>query len=91
MEELAAGLIDALVGVGAEVIALRLEQVGRQAFAAVAVVEGQGGGERGNGNAGFDGLRYDAAPGFLAALDDAGEVRIEQQVAQGRVAGRRLP
>ena len=35
MEELAAGLVDALVGVGAEVVALGLEQVGRQAFAAM--------------------------------------------------------
>lgn len=34
-------LVDALVGVGAEEVTLRLQQVGRQAFAAVAVVVGQ--------------------------------------------------
>jgi hypothetical protein len=37
VEELAARLVEALVGVGAEVIALRLQQVGRQPRAAVAV------------------------------------------------------
>ena len=36
VEELAARLVDALVGVGAEIIALGLEQVGREALAAVA-------------------------------------------------------
>ena len=35
------GLVDALVGVGAEVVALGLDQVGRQPGRAVAVVEGQ--------------------------------------------------
>src|ERR1035438_4146178 len=36
MEEFAARLVDALVGVGAEVIALRLQQVRRQPRAAIA-------------------------------------------------------
>src|SRR5581483_6736235 len=45
VEELAARLIGALVGMGAEIVALRLEQVGRKAGGAVAVVIGQGGAE----------------------------------------------
>jgi len=51
VEELAARLVHTLVGVGAEVIALRLQQVGGQPRAAVAIVERQRGGERRDGNA----------------------------------------
>ena len=39
MRVLAAGLVDALVGVGAEVVALGLEQVGGETIGAVAVIE----------------------------------------------------
>jgi hypothetical protein len=39
MEELAAGLIEALVGVRAEVVALGLEEVGGEPLAAIGVVE----------------------------------------------------
>ena len=42
VEEISARLVGAFVGVGAEVIALALQQVGRQACRAVAVVVGQG-------------------------------------------------
>ena len=45
VEELAALHIGALVGVGAEVVALGLEQVGRGALGAVAVVVRQRGAE----------------------------------------------
>ena len=49
VEELAPGAVDPLVGVGAEVVALRLDQVGGAArSAAVAVVEGQRGGVGGS-------------------------------------------
>ena len=41
VEELAFGLVDALVGVGAEEVALRLQQIRGQALGAVAVVVGQ--------------------------------------------------
>ena len=51
MEELAARLVQALVPMGAEIIALGLEQIGRQTGAAIAVVIGQGGREGGRGNA----------------------------------------
>ena len=92
VEELAAGLVDALVGVGAEVVALGLQQVGGQALAAVAVVEGQRGGER----------RAPARPPSTACATTrrqevwqrsitSGEVGVEQQVAEVRDRGRRLP
>ena len=51
MEKLAARLIQALIGMRAEVIALRLQQVCRQPFAAVAVIVAQSGSKRRNGYA----------------------------------------
>ena len=45
VKELAAGFVDALIGVRAEVVALRLQQVGGQPSGAVAIVEGERGGE----------------------------------------------
>ena len=38
VEELAAGLVDALEGMGAEVVALGLEQIRGEAFATVGIV-----------------------------------------------------
>src|SRR6516165_689243 len=80
VEVFAARLVYALVGVCAEVIALCLEQVGRQPFAAVAVKERDGRHERRNGDSGLHGLGDYAAPGRLAARDDILEIAIEQQV-----------
>src|SRR5208283_1938822 len=82
VEELAAWLVHSLVSVSAEVIALGLEQVGGQPLAAIAVVERQRRGERRDGNARLDGPGHHVPPGRLAALDDAAEVPIEQQIAQ---------
>jgi len=53
VEEFAAGLVDAFVGVGAEEVALALEEVLGEAFGAVAVVVGEGAGEAGHGDAVF--------------------------------------
>ncbi len=50
-----AGFVGALVGVGAEVVALGLEQVGGQAGGAVAIVVGERGAEGGDGDAVLDG------------------------------------
>lgn len=61
VEELAAGLVRAFVGVGAEEVALPLEQVGGQALAAVAVVVGQGAEERRSGDAVLGGFGDDEA------------------------------
>src|SRR5262249_45184160 len=43
VEELTAGAVDALVGMGAEVVALGLEEVGGESLAAITIVVGQGG------------------------------------------------
>ena len=49
MEELAARLVDPLVGVRAEIIALGLEQVRRQARAAILIVKAERGANAGTG------------------------------------------
>src|SRR2546428_4190395 len=55
-------VVEALISVGAEVIALGLEQIGGQAFAAVGVVKGQGGAEGWDRNALLCGSGHHAAP-----------------------------
>ena len=67
---------------GAEVVALGLQQVRRQPPAAVAVVVAERGGDRRRREPELDGHAHDAAPAGLGALDLAREERIEQQVRQ---------
>src|ERR1051326_7787016 len=86
VEELAAGTVDALVRVRAEVIALGLQQIGRQTLAAVPIVERKRGGEGGNGHAGSHGHAYDTAPRWLAAIDDLMEIGVQQQVGETGIA-----
>src|ERR1035438_4934554 len=68
VEELAARLVDALVGVRAEVVALRLQQVRRQPRAAIAVEEGQRCHERRHRDCRFRRLGHHAPPRRLASL-----------------------
>jgi len=86
MEELAAGLIHTLVGVGSEVVALGLEEVGGEPGGAVGVVVAQGAGEGGHGHAVDCGASDDCSPVVLVALDDASKVLIKQEVGQIGVA-----
>mmetsp|Transcript_4155 Transcript_4155/g.13384 ORF Transcript_4155/g.13384 Transcript_4155/m.13384 type:complete len:478 (+) Transcript_4155:362-1795(+) len=90
MVELVARLVHALEGVGAEEVTLRLDQVGRQAGAAVLVKVGEGGGHGGAGDAGGDAERDDAAPGGLALVDVVRELWVHQQRGQVGVAVVRL-
>src|SRR5262245_43785853 len=90
MEELPARLIDSLVGVCAEVVALRLKQIRGKPCRAVAVEIRQRAGERGNGDAVDRGTGHDGAPVVLPLGDHAGEVRIEKEVGQLRVPGIRV-
>ena len=85
VEEFSGRLIDAFVGMRAEVIALRLEEVGRQPLGAVTVVVAQGGAKGGHGDAVFDGSLDGVTPVRLRFADDFAEVGIENQVLQVRV------
>lgn len=67
---------------GAEVIALGLEQVCGQAFTAEAIEEGERGAERGNGDAFADCAGDDFTPGALAVFDGLFEEGVEQEVLE---------
>src|ERR1043165_4740336 len=75
-------VVEALVGVGAEIIALGLEQIGGETFAAVGVEEGEGGAEGGDGDAFLGGNRDNGAPRAVRGLYSLAEERIEQEVGQ---------
>eukprot|EP00053_Salpingoeca_punica_P006791 m.63469 g.63469 ORF g.63469 m.63469 type:complete len:387 (+) comp13851_c0_seq2:114-1274(+) len=80
-----ARLTHALVGVRAKVVALGLDQVGRQRGRAVAVVEGQGGAEGRHGDAVQRGRGNHAAPGGLGVVDGVGKEVVEEEVLHVRV------
>src|SRR5436190_12829931 len=90
MEEFAPRLVNALIGVRAEVIALCLQQVGRQHRGAVLIVECQRRAEGGHGDAALHRGGDDRAPAFLATLDLAAEIVVEQQVHQFGIVVERL-
>ena len=87
MEELAAGLVDAFVGVRAEEVALGLKKVGGKAGRAVAVVVGEGGAEGRRRHAALGGERNDLAPVRLRRLECLVEVGVEQEVHEVGVPG----
>jgi len=91
VEELAARLVDALVSVGAEVIALGLEQIGGQSVAAIGVVEVQSGAEGRRGQAFPGGGGHRVAPPALAAFNLALEIAVEHQIGQFCGSCRRPP
>src|SRR5579863_41329 len=75
-------VVNALIGVSAEIVALGLEQVGREAFAAEGVVEVERGGKGGRGNAFPGGGGDDVAPGTLGVLDGFLEKLVEEQIGE---------
>ena len=76
------GIVQSLVGVRAEVVPLRLDEVGREPLAAIPVVERQRRGEAGGGHAQLDGGGDDLAPGGLAVVDGALEEVVQEEVVQ---------
>lgn len=74
-----------LEGMGAEVITLGLEQVGREILRAVSVIEAQGRTESWCGNAPFGALSYNVSPTFLSVMNGFVEEVIKQQVLEIRV------
>src|SRR5579863_3679924 len=85
VEELATGLIDALVGVRAKEVALRLQQVGGQPGGAISVEKRQCGRERGSRNSQRDRLHNGLAPGSLIFVQHAGEEAVKEEVVQVRL------
>ena len=90
MERLVFRLIDALVRMGAEIVALRLNQVGGQAFGTVGVEIGERGRKAGRGNTEFDGRLNDVSPRRLRAFDGVFKVRREKEILQIRIGVERF-
>ena len=91
MDGVGFGPVHPAVGVGSEVIALRLQQVGGEGVPAVAVVVGQRRAEGWRGYPELDGLTHDAAPGGLVLIDRLPEERIQQEVVQAGIVGEGIP
>src|SRR5687768_17026187 len=85
VEELPPRRVHALVGVGAEVIALRLEEVRRQPRRSVAVEVGQRAAEGRHGDAVPYRERHDLAPGVLARRQRPLEIGSEHQIHEAGV------
>src|SRR5262249_26704174 len=83
VEELAARGVGALEGVGAEVIALDLEEVGRQPSRAIAVEVGESAAKGRGRDAVARCQRDDRAPPVLTGVKRSGEVPVEHQVREG--------
>src|SRR4030095_15901400 len=81
-----AGLINALVRVCAEEIALRLQEICRKASGAITIEVRQRGGKRGDGYAMLDSNRNNKSPFRLRSFDDPCEIPIEQKIVQIAVA-----
>ena len=76
VEKLAARFVGALVGVRAEVIALGLQQIGRQARGSVAVQEGNRRRHARHGNADFNRFGNGFAPCGQGVEQDFLEIRV---------------
>src|SRR5436309_7654548 len=82
MKEFSTRFIDSLVSMRAKIIALGLQQVGRQAFTAIGVEKGQRGAEGRDRNALLGGGRNRIAPAAVGLLDGLLEERVQHQIGQ---------
>ena len=85
VEEFAPRPVDALVLMRAEIIALRLKQIGRQPRIPESVVVAQRRRHGRDPDSVQDRRRYNAPPGFLRSLDPFSEKWIQQQVRQAGI------
>ncbi len=90
MKEFASRFVDSFVGVRSKIISLCLQQVGRQATAAIAIVESQGSTHGRHRNAHLNGRGDHSAPGCLCFLDGVLEERVDEQVLQLRIFVKRF-
>ena len=77
-----ARIIEPFEGMRAEKVSLRLDDVGRQRGASVAVVEGEGGGKGRRGNAGLDRGPDDFSPRRMTTGQSGAEEIVHQQRRQ---------
>ena len=75
-----AGLVNALVGVRTKEIALRLQEIRRQASGAITVVIGLRRRKRGDRYAELDSCGNDEAPFRLRSFDGPGEIAVEEKI-----------
>ncbi len=80
------GLVDTLVGVRTEKVALGLGEVGWEALAAVLVKVAERGGEGWACNTSGNAERHHTAPSSLASVHLLGELGVNEQVGECRVA-----
>src|SRR5262245_51686375 len=85
VEELPPGFVGTLVRVSSKIVALSLQEIGRQSLAAISVEEGQGGGERRHRHTHLNGSPHGSTPGRLAAIDYAMEILVQQEVTERRI------
>ena len=90
MIEFAAGLVNALICVRAKVVALRLQEIGRQTGTTVRVIVVERRAHGRNGNAQIHGRLDDRTPGVLCLGDHLLEVGIKQQVRKLGIGVERL-
>lgn len=81
-----ARLVDALVGVRAKKISLCLKQIRRQTRRSVAIEVGERGAEGRDRDPVFDCGSDRDAPVILSPFDDPGEVLVEEEIVQRRIA-----
>jgi hypothetical protein len=85
-----AGLIDTLVSVRTEEVALCLQQIRWQTRLPITIEVSERGGKRGDSHAVFDGCRDRDAPVALRFPDDPREIAIQQEIVQSWIATVRL-
>ena len=86
MEELAARFVGTLVSVCAEVVALRLQQIGRQTLGSVAVKEGNGGSHARHRNTALNRFGHHFTPCRQTGFQHAFEIRIGTQETKSGLA-----
>ena len=85
-----AGLIGALICMRTEEVALRLQEIRREASRAITVVIRQRGRKRRDRYAELDSCRDDETPFRLRSFDGSGEILVEKKILQRRITLIRL-
>src|SRR5580765_4798988 len=85
VEEFAPRLVDAFIGVRAEVVTLCLQKVGRESSSAIAIEKRESSGKRRRGNSEQSRIGDSVAPRVLILIEYARKKAVEQKIAEGGV------